>query len=149
MCLSKSYDRPYPRRTGYKLLELKAGNLSTGSMYGMPITLSSSYTKDVRKKRIFFAGGEGSYQAGFHIFTRLRDARAIQKSYCPIHVLCKVRFREQVAYGVVYWWEHGRNTNTVVARECQIVKVLPDSEKRLEELSNVIEHALKRTSKQR
>jgi len=121
MCLAIKYDRKFKGNRGWKLLAKQNGTYQTGMLYVSVIQIGKDWA-DAGEERIEsnnLMSPSFHYPAGFHIFTRKRDALRIWKHFPNLH-LCKVQFKGQEVYGEVAWtW--GYPTTTVVAKYCKLI----------------------------
>jgi len=123
MCLARRFKRSYDGNVGYKVVFKEDGHYRTGiTPIGEEVRLfKRKFTKDTREEPLLLNNQSGkTYPAGFHIFTKLEGARKLRLNG---KVICKVKFRQQVAFGSVRWsfWDDQWYTPTVVARECRIL----------------------------
>jgi len=135
MCLATRYDKVYRGKVGYKILrERWDGSLFTG-MYGVGEVrfYEDGYTVDPNTDAIPSPSWDGgvnfTYPAGFHVFTRLTDARKVQRKSSGYGTIYKVAFRNVVAYGEVGWRfepiyikQNSFSTPTVVATQCRVIR---------------------------
>lgn len=127
MCLHIKYERKSGRKTGYKLLyQEEWGSLITGYCDAKAVYIrKTGYTTDPNHGNLW--SNHFSYPAGFHTFLTKRSAEKIQRLENFENnelVLCKVAFKDEVAYGRVKWYFHGEKdflTSTVVARKCKVL----------------------------
>ena len=140
MCLKHHYPKPIPKnmKYGYKIFELiydEDGNDLIGynsEIYQQISTKIYKLNEWIRDKETYnIKCGEGDYwyETGFHIFTRLKDAKEWYDDYL-YETICKVEFRNPVAYGVqeilkhTSWDKPNRiiTTPVIVAKEMKIIK---------------------------
>ncbi len=123
MCLAVKYDKKRRNGVGYKILAKGSeGNLQTGFCDARTVILTEG--KWVVDPKIGDIDAEVTYPSGFHIFTKRRDAERIKGDFTKSFgnaVIRKVQFRKVVACGEV-GWEHCQRTETVVAKECMLLK---------------------------
>jgi hypothetical protein len=126
MCLKVVYDKKFKGCTGYKVLCCQDGKYYSGIMCmgkRIRITMSKFAQADTTQLSIDYNRDNGCYPGGFHIFTTLASAKQAFKDNWldKTKVLCKVKFRKQVAYGTVPWSPSMLAVPTVVAQECRII----------------------------
>ena len=133
MCLAVRFKRKSGRRTGYKVLfqHDKEDGLFTGTCGAGQVRLGPDYIIDPNTEPIRGWDQKGIYHypAGFSISGRLEDAKLIQRHQGG--VICKVAFKDEVAYGRVHWtWWTGMEVNapqevfttTIIARQCKVLR---------------------------
>jgi len=135
MCLAVKFGRKFTGSKGYKLLRWSGidGSYTTGMNNAKTIPISMTRFSDADKDSVPMAGWEDRYPGGFHIFTKRKDAERILTHY-PNLALCKVGFKNQIAYGEVHWHfgnGYGRRdtrntTKTVVAQRCTMLEVIKE-----------------------
>ncbi len=131
MCLSTKYKKKSGRKTGYKLLYRThddSGDLETGQCGAGRVVISrKSFTTDPKSDTSLT---RPIYPMGFHIFLSRKSAERVRMETGASTVLCKVRFKDEVAYGKVRWHCHQPfcsvvfHTSAVVARKCKIIEVI-------------------------
>ena len=127
MCLKSLYKTEFRGNTGYKILEKdNKGRYLTGIGSAKKVALNKHhYTRNSCNGYLSLEpANRGTYPSGFHIFIDLREAQQALRDLNNIksRVLCHVRFREQVAYGEVYWRGGAHEPIGVVAKECKVLK---------------------------
>lgn len=129
MCLHRRYNKRFTGNKGWKLLRQSTidGRYYTGLVCAkcIDITETKFAVADTTPLGIDYDGKtNGYYPGGFHIFTRMKDAMMVNAYKCTASdlVLCKVKFRKQVAYGEVNWSSEMPKFPTVVAQECRVIE---------------------------
>lgn len=132
MCLRIVHDGKSNRKTGYKLLYPRThGGFETGCVgVGKVQVGTERYITDPNTDPIVGYDPDGiRYPAGFHIFLSREVAKKVQRLIRSRPTLCKVRFKDEVAYGKVRWYFREKGckpfyASTVVARRCMIVAII-------------------------
>ncbi len=121
MCLS-SWDalpKGETEGTGYKVFTLSEGKLySENCYYWIPCPIN----RWIRAKKALIQS-KTTYTSGFHIFTKLADARN-WKSVSLARVIYKVKYRKARLHGTQYNCLNGHSSPCIVADEIKIEKAM-------------------------
>ena len=129
MCLAVKYKTKFNGNKGWKLLFKTTGKGYATGLCGAKIIrlnkreftgLCEAGIPTLYTEETGFYHTKEAYQGAYHIFTRKRDAVAIQE-YHVCATVCQVEFKDQVAYGCTHW-ACGVRTRTVVAKQCKVIK---------------------------
>ena len=124
MCLAVKYNRASGRKTGYKILRKQDGDYFSGMCGASTVKINRhplEYTEDPNKANIIYClYSDENYRSGFHIFANLEEARKIWHYLGTNLAICKVAFKDEVAFGEVHWSLH-IIAATIIAQKCKVI----------------------------